>query len=186
MEDERIVELYWQRNEKAISETENKYGPYLFKIAHNILADREDSLESVNDTYLKAWESMPPNKPNRLPTYLGRLTRFVAIDRVRRKTSLKRQSSQYPFALSELKELEQGSNITEETVDGNLLAEAISAFLKGLPELDKNIFVGRYYFLDSINNIAGYAGISGSNVKIRLHRIRLELKEYLKKEGFVI
>lgn len=184
MEDERIVELYWQRNETAISETENKYGPYLYRIAHNILADREDSMESVNDTYLKAWETMPPNRPNGLPSYLGRITRFVSIDRLRRKSSLKRQASQYAVALSELKDVEQGGNVTEEAVDGILLAEAISTFLKTLPDLEKNMFVGRYYFMDSIKDISGYTGISASNVKIRLYRTRLELKEFLRKEGF--
>lgn len=184
MEDERIVELYWQRNETAISETEKKYGPYLYRIALNILADREDSLESVNDTYMKAWESMPPNRPMGLSSYLGRITRFVSIDRLRRKTSLKRKSSQYTIALSELKDVEQAGNVTEEAVDSILLAEAINTFLKKLPELDRNIFVGRYYFLDSVKIISGYTGISASNVKIRLYRIRLELKEYLRKEGF--
>lgn len=184
MEDERIVELFWQRQESAISETESKYGHYLYKIAHNILADREDSVESVNDTYMKAWETMPPNRPSGLSTYLGRITRFVSIDRLRRKTSLKRGASQCELALSELRELEQGGNVTEEAVDGILLAETISLFLKELPELDKNIFVGRYYFMDSVKDISRYTKISSSNVKIRLYRMRQELKEYLKREGF--
>ena len=93
MQDERIVELYWQRDESAIQETEQKYGSYLTKIAYNILSDLEDSKESVNDTYMKAWNSMPPHKPNILSTYLGKITRQVSIDILRKRNSLKRQAS---------------------------------------------------------------------------------------------
>ena len=104
MEDYQIVELYWKRDQQAIRETENKYGHYLTKIALNILADLEDSKESVNDTYLKAWNSMPPHKPGILATYLGKITRQVSIDIFRKRTSKKRQPSQYALCLREARE----------------------------------------------------------------------------------
>lgn len=186
MEDKKIVELYWQRKENAISETEKKYGRYLYRIAYNVLANTEDSQESVNDTYLKAWDTMPPNNPDKLSAYLGRITRFVSIDRLRKKTSLKRQTSQYAVALSELENLDLGNDIANEAIDGMILTEVINAFLKNLSQPDRSIFVGRYYFLDSIKDISGYTHISVSNVKVRLYRMRLELKESLEKEGIWI
>lgn len=184
MQDEMIVDLYWQRNETAINETENKYGNYLFRIARNILLDREDSMESVNDTYLKAWDTMPPNRPGSLSVYLGRITRFISIDRLRKRTSLKRKASEYTIALSELEDCSSGTNATEASIDNILLTNAIGDYLKSLSEESRNMFIGRYYFLDSIREIAGYTKASESKVKVQLYRIRLELKEYLKKEGF--
>ena len=104
MQDEKIVELYWQRDESAIEETQGKYGRYLGKIAYNILADLEDSQESVNDTYLAAWNSMPPQKPSVLATYLGKITRRISIDIFRRRHREKRQASEYALSLSELED----------------------------------------------------------------------------------
>ena len=104
MQDEKIVELYWKRDESAVRETQEKYENYLYKIAYNILSDKEDSNESVNDTYLAAWNSMPPHKPNVLSTYLGKLTRRISIDIFRKRNRIKRQVSEYALSLTELQD----------------------------------------------------------------------------------
>lgn len=184
MEDCRIVELYWQRDEDAIQQTQQKYEHYLTKIAYNILSDWEDSSESVSDTYLKAWNSMPPQKPCILSTYLGKITRQSSIDLFRKRHSLKREASQYAASLSELEDCLSGRETTEDVVELQLLADAISAFLRELPPQPRNAFIGRYYFMDSIKAIAAYYGMSQSKTKSMLYRTRLKLREHLEKEGF--
>ena len=186
MEDEAIVSLYWQRNESAIRETERKYDRYLTKIAMNILADREDSRESVNDTYLAAWNSMPPHRPGVLSTYLGKITRRISIDRFRYRTREKRRQSEYEISLGELGDCVSGGNTTEEAVNGKLLADAIGIWLRLQPEENRNLFLCRYYFLDSLQEVAKHCGITESKCKTVLHRMRKSLKEYLEKEGFVV
>lgn len=184
MQDERIVELYWQRSDAAIRETDLKYGHYLSKIAYNILADVEDSKECVNDTYLSAWQSMPPHKPDILATYLGKITRQISIDMFRYRRREKRRASEYAISLSELEECVSGGNTTEISVDLHLLAEAINAYLYKLSVQARNIFVGRYYYMDSIREVAAYYHMSESKVKSILHRTRIGLKAYLEQEGF--
>ena len=184
MEDEKIVSLYWDRDETAIRETEIKYDRYLTKIAYNILADREDSQESVNDTYLAAWNSIPPHRPGVLSAYLAKLTRRISIDRFRYRTRDKRRESEYSVSLSELGDCVSGGNTTEEIVNVKLLADAIGIFLRLQSEEARNAFIGRYYFLDSVKEVAAYCGMSESKCKTLLHRTRLGLKDYLRKEGF--
>lgn len=184
MEDSQIVSLYWQRSEEALDQTERKYGRYLTTIAYNILADREDSQESVNDTYLAAWDSMPPHKPQVLSTYLGKITRRISIDLFRKRESQKRGGGEYALSLDELGEC-IGSNSTEEAVDVQALSAAIAGFLRTVSPEARNVFIGRYYYLDPVKKIAGYCGISESKAKILLHRTRQSLWEYLQKEGFV-
>lgn len=184
MQDKEIVDLYWARNESAITETGKKYGNYLTKIAFNILSDMEDSKETVNDTYMKAWDTIPPNRPVTLSLFLARITRFIAIDRLRMKTSQKRSSSQYTCTLSELNDCTSAGNITEEKIDQVLLSDTIASFLKSVSEETRTIFVGRYFFMDSIKEISRVTGFSESKVKVQLHRARLELKEYLREEGY--
>lgn len=184
MEDEQIVSLYWQRSEEAIKETEEKYDRYLTKIAYNILSNHEDSRESVNDTYLAAWESMPPHKPTVLSTYLAKITRRISIDIFRHRNRQKRQGSEYAISLSELGECVSGGNITEEIVNVKLLADTIGIYLRTLPEDARNLFIGRYYYLDSLKEAAAYCGMTESKAKSLLHRTRLGLKEHLTKEGF--
>lgn len=186
MEDEAIVSLYWQRNESAIRETERKYDRYLTKIAMNILADREDSRESVNDTYLAAWNSMPPHRPGVLSTYLGKITRRISIDRFRYRNREKRRQSEYEISLSELGDCASGGNTTEEAVNVKLLADAIGIWLRLQPEENRNLFLCRYYFLDSLQDVAKHCGITESKCKTVLFRMRKSLKEYLEKEGFVV
>ncbi len=184
MQDDMIVALYWQRDEAAILKTEQKYGHYLSKIAYNILSDIEDSKESVNDTYLKAWNSIPPHKPNILATYLGKITRQLSIDIFRTRNRMKRRTSQYTLSLSELEECVSGSDMTQQHIDLHLLAEAINSYLYTLSTEARNIFVGRYYFMDSIKDVAAYYGMSETKVKSMLFRTRQGLKTYLEQEGF--
>ena len=186
MEDEKIVDLYWQRSESAIRETEIKYDRYLTKIAYNILADAEDSRESVNDTYLAAWNSMPPHRPGVLSTYLGKLTRRISIDCFRRRTRQKRGGSEYEVSLSELGDCVSGGNTTEEIINVKLLADAIGIFLRLQSEEARNAFIGRYYYLDSLKEVAAYCGMTESKCKTLLYRTRVALKEYLREEGFEV
>ncbi len=185
MEDDKIVSLYWSRDEQAIGETEKKYGCYLAKIAYNILSDLEDSKESVNDTYLKAWDSIPPHKPSILSTYLGKITREASIDMFRKRTSAKRQASAYAVSLSELEECVAGGDTTTEDADLHALVETINTFLRTLSPEARNTFVGRYYFMDSIREIASYYGMSETKVKSMLHRTRIGLKTNLEQEGYL-
>lgn len=186
MQDEEIIALYRQRDEKAIKETELKYSRYLLKIAHNILSDREDSRECVNETYLKAWNSIPPHDPKNFSAYLGKITRQLSIDLFRTKNREKRKASEYAVSLCELEECVPGGETTELMTDTKLLAEAISSYLRTLSAQARSVFVGRYYFSDSVKEIAGYCNMSESKVKSMLYRTRQGLKKYLTKEGFEI
>ena len=184
MEDEQIVSLYWQRSESAIRETEQKYDRYLTKIAYNILSDHEDSRESVNDTYLAAWNSIPPHRPSVLSAYLGKLTRRISIDIFRCRNREKRKASEYALSLSELGDCISAGNTTEDMVNVKLLADAIGIYLRLIPEEARNAFLGRYYYLDSLKEVAAYCGMTESKAKTVLYRTRQGLKDYLKKEGF--
>ena len=205
MDDEQIVSLYWLRKESAIRETEKKYDHYLTKIAYNILSDYEDSRESVNDTYLAAWSSMPPHRPSILSTYLSKLTRRISIDLLRYRNRGKRQESQYALSLEELGECVSGGNTTEAAYDekelgdcvsgGNTtedaytekeLADTIADYLRMCSADARHAFIGRYYYLDSIREVAAYCGMSESKCKSLLHRTRLGLREYLAKEGYAV
>lgn len=185
MQDEQIVALYWQRDEVALRETEQKYGRYLWKIAYNILSDQQDSEESVNDTYLKAWNSMPPHKPERLAAYLSRIARRLAIDRFRTRGRQKRGPSEYTLSLSELEDC-VGANTTEQSVDLRVLAKAIDTYLRTLPAKTRAAFIGRYYYMDSIKEVAVWCGMSEANTKSTLYRARQGLKAYLQEEGFAV
>ena len=184
MKDLDIVNLYWDRNEDAIHQTQMKYGAYLAKVSYNILADFEDSKECVNDTYLAAWNSMPTNKPSNLATYLGKITRQISIDVFRKKHREKRYASEYAISLDELGDSFSDGTTPEQELDAKLLIEAINRFLRALPNDARNIFIGRYYFFDSIKEVAAYCGMTESKVKTTLYRTRQSLKAYLVKEGF--
>ncbi|MCI8623127.1 MAG: RNA polymerase sigma factor [Provencibacterium sp.] len=186
MQDEQIVALYWQRDETAIRETEEKYGRYLAKIAYQILADWEDSKESVNDTYWKAWDSMPPHRPHVLATYLGKITRRLSVDIFRTRNREKRRASEYALSLSELEECVPGGCMAEEEAEQRLLAQTVCDYLYTLSAEARNTFVGRYYYMDSIKEVAAYYGMSESKTKSLLYRTRKGLKAYLEREGFVL
>lgn len=183
MDDKTIVEMYQNRDEKAIEETERKFKNYLFKIAFNVLSDFEDSRECVNDTFLCAWKTIPPQKPEKLSLYLGKIVREIAIDTYRKKQSKKRYVSQYAVALSEVNDVLSDDETPVSISESNLLKEKMNQYLKTLDEEKRNIFVSRYYFFDSISDISEYYGMSKSKVKSVLYRTRQELKQYLEKEG---
>ena len=187
MEDNQIVELYWQRDEMAIQETQTKYERYLTKVANNILNNLEDSMDSVNDTYLHAWNSMPPHRPEMLSTFLAKITRRLSIDIFRKRTATKRGGTEYELSLQELQEsgFEAGETSgIEDDNESQLLGELISKYLRTLPETTRNIFIGRYFHNDPLKDLCQYYGFSESKVKSLLFRTRNGLREYLAKEGF--
>ena len=187
MEDVMIVDLYWNRDETAISETEKKYNKYLTKIAFNVVGNHEDCTETVNDTYLKAWNSMPNHKPEVLATYLGKITRELSIDMLRKRLRQKRAGSQYLLSLSELEDcVSYTGDSPEQSADAKLLSEQINDWLNTVPKEMRNVFVGRYYYMDSVKDVAAYCNMSQSKVKSMLFRARKGLKEHLEREGFVI
>ena len=183
MQDVFIVDLYWNRNEDAIQQTKLKYEAYLMKVAYNILANIDDSKECVNDTYLAAWNSIPPQRPGVLSTYLGKITRQISIDVFRKRHAAKRYVSEYAASLEEFTDAFADRNTPEQELDASLLKEAINHFLRELPTESRNVFIGRYYFFDSVKKIASYCGMSEAKVKTVLFRTRKSLNEYLKKEG---
>ncbi len=186
MEDSEIINLYFERNESAIGETEKKYGHYLFKIANNILCNNEDSSECVNDTYLRTWNTIPPKKPDLLSTFLGKIIRRLAIDSFRRKNAEKRGKSEYALSLSELDECVPDSSLTETQYEHKLLSESINLFLLSLPKENRDIFICRYFYSDSVKDIASFFGCGESKIKSSLFRSRKALKEHLEKEGFLL
>lgn len=186
MEDSRIIELFQNRDEEAIRQTERKYSRYLYVIAQNILNNAEDSSECVNDTYLKAWNTIPPNLPPRLACYLGKITRELSIGRWHKSRTKKRGGTQYALSLDELEECVPSGSSPEQEADAELLTKTIRDYLQGCKEEARTVFLQRYYFCDSIKFIAENRGMSESKVKSLLYRTRLALKEYLEKEGFVV
>ena len=186
MEDGAIVALYWERNESAIRETSDKYGRYLMKIAWNILADREDAEESVNDTYLHAWNAMPPHRPHVLSTFLGRITRHLSIDIYRKRHSVKRGGSEYALSLDELSDCVPGEGSPEEAVGAKELAGHINGFLRDLAPEARQLFIRRYYYFDPLAEAAAALGMTEGRAKTLLFRTRRKLKEYLEREGYVL
>lgn len=162
MDDAKIVQLYWDRNEQAISATADKYGNYCAAIAKNILGNSQDTEECVNDTYLNAWNSMPPHRPNILATFLGKITRNLALNKYKHNTA---------------------DNVEQE-INRKELILAINHFLKKLPSDKRNIFVCRYWYFDSISDIAAHFDMTENNVSVTLNRLRLKLRNYLLERGF--
>lgn len=186
MNDEQIVELYWQRDESAVAVTQEKYNAYLLKIAYNILNNHEDSEESVNDTYLAAWNSIPPQKPAVLSTYLGKLTRRISISLFRRKNAEKRQGGEFALSFSEIEDVMEGNMEPEKEMEAQILGELLNKFLRSLKSDERRTFIGRYYYMDPLKEVAAYCGMSEGKAKTMLFRTRVKLKEYLREEGFMI
>ena len=183
MEDSRIIELFGQRDEQAIAESAAKYGRYCRSVAFNILSDIEESDECVNDTWLRAWNAIPPACPGSLRAYLGRICRNLALDRWSADHSQKRRADQTALALEELSEcLSDGSFERSE----DELTEALNAFLAGQDERSRRLFVLRYWYLWPVKTIAKDMDMTESNVKTSLFRLRYQLKSALEKEGFTI
>ena len=186
MEDMQIVDLYFARSEQAIDETTHKYGKYLFSIAYNILSSNRDSEEAVNDTYLGAWNSIPPHRPNRLSTYLGKITRRISLEKWKAFHAQKRGGGEVPLALEELSECIPGKETPEQTMELKELTQTINLFLKTLPETEQRIFLSRYWYLTPIKTISRQYGFSESKVKSMLSRTRMKLKVHLQKEGIPV
>ncbi len=186
MNDKQIIELFLKRSESAISKTAEKYGKYCYCIAYNILFDEQDSEECVNDTYFRAWNVIPPQKPNNLPAFLGKITRNLALDKYKYYKREKRGGGQTVLALDEMLECVPAIKDTEQIISDKELADTLDLFLSGLSLKKRRIFVRRYWYLSPIHEIAEDYGISEANVKVILLRLRKELKQFLEKEGVLL
>ncbi len=185
MEDGAIVELYWERSEKAISATSEKYGSYCYSIAYGILSNAQDSEESVNDTYLEAWNSMPPHRPSVLSAFLGKITRRKAIDRWPARNAEKRGGGESALVLEELEGILPAGRDAESELEAAELSAAINSFVRSLPAVQRHVFVCRYWYIDSIQDISRRFGFSQGKVKTMLYRLRKKLLTYLEKEGIL-
>lgn len=186
MEDNKIIELYWARSQQAITESQRKYGSYCRTIARNILPREEDAEECVNDTWLRAWNAMPPQRPTRLQAFFGKLTRNLCLDRWRRDHAAKRGGSQTELALEELEDCLAARERVEDALDAEHTAQLISRFVRQLSAPDRMLFVRRYWYLDDIRTLAHTLGMGQSQVKSRLHRIRQRLRQALEQEGVAL
>ena len=182
MEDHEIIELFFARSEQAIAQLQGKYGRRCLQVAENILNNPLDAEECVNDAYLAAWNTIPPQKPNPLLAYLCRIVRNLSIKKYHANSALKR-NSHYDLALDELEECVQAGKTAEDPIAIEELAAAINQFLGTLSRENRVLFVRRYWFSDSIAEIAGMFQMSSRNVSLRLLRVRKGLKEHLEKEG---
>lgn len=184
MRDERIVELFWQRDEGAISASAEVYGAYCRSVAQNILNDSEDAEECVNDTWLRAWNAIPPQRPKRLRMFLAKITRNLALDRCKAREAGKRGGGETLLALEELGEC-VGQPRVENTVFARELEAAVNRFVRGLPRRECNVFLRRYFFAEPVAEIGKKYGLSPNHVMVILSRTRKKLKAYLEKEGYL-
>lgn len=185
MEDSQIVELYWQKNPDAITESDRKYGAYCFAIADHILHNKEDSEECVNDTWLNAWNAMPPQRPARLRMYLAKITRNLSFNRFHARSAEKRGGGEITLVLDELAECLACESDVEGEYEARETGQRIRAFVRTLPERDGNVFVRRYFFTESVAEIAGRYGLTENHVMVILSRTRKKLRTYLIKEGYI-
>lgn len=179
MDDRRIVELFLERSEEAILETDIKYGRYCHKIAFNVLGNDEDSEECVNDAYMRAWGSIPPNEPDSMASYIGRITRNLALDKLRQKQSDKRGNGEVPVVLDELAECVSGHDELERRQDSAEIAAAIDSFLDELNSVERGVFMRRYWMMEPIADVANRYDISVSKTTTMLFRLRNRLKNIL-------
>lgn len=183
MEDREIVELYWKRDDKAIFESDAKYGHNCRTIARNILHNREDVDECVNDTWLGAWNAMPPHRPDRLRFFLARIIRNLSFNRLKSKTRVKRGNGELPVVLDELYECIPNSSTVEDEMEGRELERYINLFLYSLPERSCNVFLRRYWYVETITEISERYNMTPANVKVILSRTRGKMKDFLGREG---
>ncbi len=184
MKDETILELYRQRKEDAIRETEQRYRPLLLRIALNILGNTEEAAEIVNDALLLAWSRIPPEKPRVFSAWLKKVTRFMAIDRLRTNTRKKRGGGEYDLSLSEIEEMASGEGSPDAIVESKELAQCIGKWLRMQSAEKRSLFLGRYFDFISIRDLSKTRGMTESAVKVQLLRLRNDLKQFLKKEGY--
>ena len=184
MNDKSIVDLYFSRDEEAITQTDKKYGRYCYSIAYNILTNKEDAEESVSDTYVAAWRAIPPRRPSMLSTFLGKITRHIAIDQWRERNASKRGGGEVPLALEELQDCVAGMQNVEMDYERKEIIKAYVKFLDALPVTERRVFLCRYWYVDSVEAIADKFGFSQSKVKTMLHRTRAKLRKQLAEEGY--
>lgn len=185
MDDQKIIDLYFARSEEAITQTDKKYGHYCYSIAYNILTNKEDAEESVSDTYMAAWRAMPPRRPMVLATFLGKLTRHLSIDRWRARSQYKRGGGEIILALEELDQCVSDGMTMEAAFERKRLALVLNRFLESLSVTERRVFLCRYWYLDSIAQIAGYFGFPESKVTSMLHRTRKKFRAVLEKEDLL-
>lgn len=185
MQDDQIVELYWRREESAIAESSGKYGAYCFSVAENILQSPEDSEECVNDTWLRAWNAMPPQRPARLRMFFAKITRHLAFDKFKARTAQKRGCGELHLVLSELEECISSPDTPETLVAAKELEQSIGRFVRSLPEREAMLFARRYFFGEAVSKIARNYGLTSNNTTVILSRIRNKLKTHLEKEGYI-
>lgn len=183
MEDQAIVDLYWAREEQALEESDRKYGGLCRSVAYHILSSREDSEECVNDTWLRAWHAMPPHRPGVLSAFFSRITRNLSLDRYKASRADKRGGGQMTLALEELDQCVPGKQSVEDAIAMDELTEILDRFLRTLPERDCCIFLRRYWYVDSVHDIAKAYQMPEGSVKSTLHRLRQKLKVVLEQEG---
>ena len=184
MNDQTIVQKFWDRSEDAIAESRKQYENYCLYIANNVLHDRQDSEECLNDALLAAWNSIPPQRPENLKTYLGKLIREIAINRWKKNNRQKRVPSEITQSLDEIEEIVSGGDFDAELEEAELSRE-ISRFLYSIDEAKRNVFIRRYWYYDSIESICQRYGFGKSKVLMMLKRTRDDLAGHLKKEGFI-
>ncbi len=185
MDDKTIVDLYWQRSQRAVEETQRKYGAYCRTIARNILGLEEDAEECVNDTYLAAWNAMPNHRPDRLSAFLGKLTRRISVDRWRKGSARKRGGGETQLALEELGEVASDRAEAEKILIRREAVAALNRFLDGLPQTERQVFLQRYFYLDPVAEVAKHFGFTEAKTASMLRRTRLKLKEQMEKEGYL-
>lgn len=185
MEDAEIIDGYWQRNEAAIAQTNEKYGKYLYSIAHNVLDSTEDAKECINDTWFQAWNSIPPQRPMNLKLFLAKITRNLAFNKLEEKNAKKRGGGEIVLVLEELKQCIADSSDVESAVSLKELENSINRFVQTLSTKESNLFVRRYFYTETVKAIAKRYGLSENNVSVSLSRIRNRLKNYLKQEGYI-
>ena len=186
MEDEHIIDLYWDRNQNAINETAVKYGSYLHRISWNILRSHDDAEECVNDTYLRTWNAIPPDRPTAFQAWLGRITRNLSLDRWKRSRTAKRGGDSTEMLLGELDDCVPASCSTEQHLEDQAVADLISTFLRTLTTEQQLMFLGRYWYGESVADIAARLHCGEGKVKSTLFRTRKALKNYLEKEGVTL
>ncbi len=185
MEDTRIIELYWARDQRAISASNDKYGPYCRAVAEGILWDWRDREECVSDTWHKAWDSMPPQRPSLLRAFFGAITRNLALNRYEHDHAKKRGGGQLPLALEELAECLPAARSVETEVEARELTALLETFVRALPPRERTIFLRRYWYVQSVKDIARSLELGQSRVKMTLSRTRAKLRQVLEQEGML-
>ena len=186
MDDNTIVNLFWERNEKAIERLSDKYGSAFMRVSYNILNNKEDAEECVNSAYYKTWKSIPDARPRSLFAYVGKIVRSLSIDLFKRNTALKRGGSKIDVLLSELNDCVPSGCSVEKSVELDELSGFISDFLRSIKQLDRVMFLERYFNTMSVKDIADKHGVTYKNVESILYRSRVKLKEYLTERGYYI